>query len=195
MTEILDLLENALSKATGMNDAGESDREIHWNRSQNLVDQIARGFQKQFEANPAVRVFWSGNTANQTEFNRKEFLFDIAVCEVEETPSATGRALLHFVTKTHWIVESEFEPNSRDAIVDMSKLVMGKSENVLFIGSAVAPKDAYLDMLGRVARHCDGHTYLALIEHPGKWKTQTPRPEVYSWAGEKWSRMGPSARQ
>ena len=195
MNEIRNLLENALAKATAKRDAGESDREIHRNRSQNLVDQIARGFQTRFGANPAVRVFWSRNASNQSDFNRKEFLFDIAVCEVKETPSATGRALLHFVTKTHWIVESEFEPNSRDAIVDMSKLVMGNSENVLFIGSAVGPKDGYLDMLGKVAKHCSGHTYLALIEHPSKWKPHTPKPEVYSWAGQEWSPMGPSVRQ
>ena len=192
MNEIRNLVENALAKATAKRDAGESDREIHRNRSQNLVDQIARGFQTRFGANPAVRVFWSRNAANETEFNRKEFLFDIAVCEVQETPSATGRALLHFVTKTHWIVESEFEPNSRDAIVDMSKLVMGNSENVLFIGSAVGPKPGYLDMLGKVAKHCSGHTYLALIEHPGKWKTQTPSLEVYCCSIAGWVREGQS---
>jgi|SRR3990172_3577690 len=192
MNEIRNLVENALAKATAKRDAGESDREIHRNRSQNLVDQIARGFQKRFEANPAVRVFWSRNTSNQSDFNRKEFLFDIAVCEVRETPSATGRALLHFVTKTHWIVESEFEPNSRDAIVDMSKLVMGKSENVLFIGSAVAPKDGYLDMLGKVASHCDGNTFLAMIDHPSRWKAHTSSLELYRWSIAGWVREGQS---
>jgi hypothetical protein len=121
-------------------------------------------------------------------------LFDIAACEVRESLSATGRAILHFVTKVHWIVESEFEPNSRDAIVDMSKLVMGDSENMLFIGPSVGKEDGYLGMLVEVARHCGGCAYLALIDHPSKWKRQTPKLEVYLWTGGRWSQIGSSGQ-
>lgn len=187
MIKTLDLLKNAFSIAIGLDDIGDSDREIHRIRSQNFVDLLARGFQTRYEGNPAVRVFWSRNKANQSSFNLKELLYDITVCEVDETPSATGRTLLAFVTKTHWIVESEFERNSRAAIVDMSKLVLGQSENVLFIGPSVGPKDGYLDMLGIVARRCTGRVYLAIVEHPSEWKTHLSNPELYLWADDEWS--------
>ena len=187
MIDIFDLLKNAFNIAKGMDDSGDSDREMHRIRSQNLVDELARGFQRHYEDNPMVRVFWARNNKNQSSFNLKELLYDITVCEVDETPSATGRALMSFVTKTHWIIESEFERNSRAAIVDMSKLVLGQSENVLFIGPSVGPKEGYMDMLGNVARRCIGRVYLAIIEHPSRWKTHLSSPELYLWDGDAWS--------
>jgi hypothetical protein len=42
VVEICDVMMSALINACGAEDTGDSDREIHRNRSQNLVDQIAR---------------------------------------------------------------------------------------------------------------------------------------------------------
>jgi hypothetical protein len=97
---------------------------------------------------------------------------------------------MSFITKTCWIVESEFERNSRAAIIDMSKLVLGHSENVLFIGPKVGPKDGYLDMLGNVAKRCQGRVHLAIIEHPREWTTDSSNPALYLWAGDEWSPHG-----
>jgi len=188
------LLTRAFEEAQGKGDAGDSDGEIHRNRSRNLVDSLARGFQGYYrKIVPGVQVFWSGNDTHQSEFNLKELLFDIAVCEVDETPSATGRALLPYVKSTLWIVESEFERDSRSAIVDMSKLVMGRSENALFIAPTVGPKQGYLDMLAKVAVRCDCNLYLALIGHPSTWKSSPSIPEEYVWATNEWRPAGRSA--
>lgn len=181
------LVKTAFNEAKHENDVGQSDRKIHRNRSQNFVDALARAFKGYYESrNPKVHVFWSKNTAHESDFNLKELLYDIAVCEVDETRSASGRTLLSYVTKTYWIVESEFELNSRSAIVDMSKLVLGRSENLLFIGPSVGPKKGYLDMLAKVAIGCDGDLHLALIDHPSEWKSEPRDPELYLWAGNEW---------
>ena len=187
MIDIFDLVMAAFHRAKADDDIGDSKSEIHRNRSQNLVDALARGFQNHYRSrNPKVRVFWSRNLEHKSEFKRKELLYDITVCEVEKTRSATGRALLSYVTKTHWIVESEIERDSRAAIIDMSKLVLGQSKNVLFIGPSVGPKDGYMDMLASVAKWCAGQRHLAVIDHPSKWKTGPRDPELYLWTSDEW---------
>jgi len=187
MLDIFDLVMDAFSGAKAKDDIGYLDREIHRNRSQNFVDVLALGFQRYDRSrNPKVHVFWSRNLAHRSDFNRKEFLYDITVCEVDKTRSATRRALLSYVTETYWIVESEFERNSRAAIIDMSKLVLGQSENALFIGPSVGPKEGFLEMLASVAKGCAGQTHLAVIDHPSKWKTGPRNPELYLWSRDEW---------
>ena len=185
-----DLIQDAFKEAKDKDDVGQSDREINRSRSQYFVDALARAFEGYYRRkNPKVQVFWSGNAAHKSDFKLKELLYDITVCEVDETLSATRRALLSYVTKTYWIVESEFERNSRSAIIDMSKLVLGRSENLLFIGPSVGPKKGYLDMLAKVAIGCDGSLHLALIDHPSEWKSEPRAPEVYSWTEKEWLHM------
>lgn len=187
---VFDLLLNSYNLATKADDISGSESQIHRHRSQNFVNTLAKGFQSGYKHHPGeVRVFWSANSKNRRAFNRKEFLFDIAVCEVKQTSSATRRTSLPFISKPLWIVESEFERNSRAAIVDMSKLVMGQSENALFIGPHVGPKAGYMTMMGNVARHNSGPIYLAILEHPSKWKTLTltSNIELYKWTKKGWS--------
>jgi len=187
MFDIVVQLKKALATAARLPDKGKPDGAAHRARSQRFVGALARGFQDYFEGHdPPVRVFWSGNPENRADFNRKEFQYDIAVCEIGRALSASGRAMLSFVTKAHWLVESEFEHDSRAAIIDMSKLAVGDSENMLFIGPAVGPRDGYLAMLGQVAPHCHGQLYLAIVDHPSNWKKYPPNLELYGWVDNGW---------
>lgn len=68
------------------------------------------------------------------------------------------------------VVESEFARNSRQALIDFNKLVLGSAHNKLFIGPQVSEVEPFVNVLKPAARACTGNVYIALIPHPAKWK-------------------------
>lgn len=113
------------------------------------------------------------------EFGLNELLFDILVCETDRVTSSNRKKVLTYVTKSIWQIESEFSRNSREAMYDFNKLVLGASENKLFIGPQVSNERAFLQPLEKPARYCASNTYVALVPHPSEWKRVNP--DVHCW--------------
>ena len=158
----------------------------HEHRSREWVDALA----KQFQANYALdqhRVFWRGNEANREHFRLNELLFDIAVCSVSTTNSLQHPPEpLEFITDCHWQVESELDiVDTREAVIDMSKLVLGAAENKLFVAGHRSRRSDVLKQWAKIARCCTGKLFLVFISHPGDWAGPRP-PQLYEWSNERW---------
>jgi hypothetical protein len=101
----------------------------------------------------------------RAQFGMQELLFDVVVFEKGEVV-ATGGELLCFVRKGLWIVESELARNSRQALYDFNKLVLGNATNKLFVGpqvsrserSGVAPFPWTPNLLSRRCSPCPDPT-------------------------------------
>ena len=118
-------------------DIEDSDRQkANSERSGIWIDSLAKRFREHY-ADKRHRLFWSRNGENREQFKLNELLFDLAVCSVSETNSLQKKAQpLQFIAQCHWQIESEFSRgNTRDIVIDMSKLVMGSAENKLFIAA------------------------------------------------------------
>ncbi len=145
------------------------------------------------------RVFWNQNDDNKTHFRRNEFLFDVTVCSVLEMESLRRKSRLEFVDRCHWQVESELNrSDSRELVIDMSKLVLGSAENKLFVAAHRTRKqEELLAMCAAIASRCGGNVYLAFVAHPDEWTKngedgQIPPkgPEVYEWIAGDWVELG-----
>ena len=122
-------------------------------------------------------------------------LFDIAVCSVSWTRSRQRKAQnLEFIAQCHWQVESEFSrTNTRDIVVDMSKLVMGSAENKLFVAAHRIDEEAEGDILkqcSEIAGRCTGRVYFCFVSHPDDWtpERQSP-PRLHEWLSGGWSEV------
>ena len=87
------------------------------------------------------------------------------VCEVEQAPSALGHSKLWYVKRAIWQVESEFEKNSRAALVDFSKFMVGSAPNKLFVAPITHDLGAFRNALIPVAQCCTGRV-AAHVPHP-----------------------------
>lgn len=155
-------------------------------RSSAWVEALATGFRQHMAADPTVRVFSKHDASNRADFGINELLYDVLVCRIAMVESAVNRAPLSYIERALWQVESEFERNSRAALVDMNKLVIGAAENKLFIGPQVGPREAFLDVLLPAARACTGSVHAALIPHPDRWDESTPGVEVWGLHAGTW---------
>ena len=167
---------------------------LHRRRSEAWVDELAKGFRQEYDSE-CHRVFWKHNWDNRSEFYRNEFLFDVTVARVAtvESLERTSRKLL-FIAECEWVVESELDNrNSRQVVVDMSKLVMAASKNKLFIASP-RRQGTDEDMLCRyssIAEHCSGNVYFCLVAHPVNWDDNPGAPSLFEWRTEsRWYRLG-----
>lgn len=98
--------------------------------------------------------------------------------------SATNHQTLRHITRALWQIESEFAVDTREAIYDFNKLVLGSSERKLFIGPQVAKESDFLKPLGEAAKWCKSHTYVALIPHPDRWPLGEPDVRLWKYEGE-----------
>ena len=190
-TLIIDAWEKALARTTGGGSpAGESAGQTNRDRSGAWVDCLGRGFQEHYHDQGQV-VFWRQNDSNRGEFGLNELLFDVSVCQVEEVLSIEHETPLPFVSKCHWEVESELDDaNSREITKDFSKLVMGLSDNKLFISSYQATRqEQILNMCSGIARHCTGKLYMCFIDHPRNWGEGPDGPVVFQWDGGRWNQL------
>ena len=161
----------------------------HRKRSEAWVNSLAKGLQAEFSKQKEYRVFWKGNGCNKKSFYRNEFLFDVMVGRVGEVESGQHNSnRLEYVKTSEWVIESELNNrNSRQIIVDMSKLVLAASEKKLFVashrrGNVKFKNQDILYQCSPIAENCSGEVYFCFIEHPEHWeeKQRTP-PCLYEW--------------
>lgn len=167
---------------------------VNSQRSKDWMNSLGKRFQIRYDPKKD-RVFWRGNPENESDFDLQEMLFDLAVCQTCTVPSYKKRHPLPFISKLHWLIESEFAQNdSREIVKDMSKLVMGSSENKLFVASHKLTdsewEDGILKMCGPIAEHCQGRLFFCFIAHPKDWyKESEPAPSVHQWTDGHWERL------
>ena len=174
----------------------------HRKRSARWVDELAKELARLCglceSGDGDVRVFWRGE--RDSDFKLNELLFDIAVCDTEETESIEQQKVLRFVSRCLWLVESELANDSREIIVDLSKLVMGSSEFKLFVAgvplldtpSRNRREEKILKMCKRVADRCSGTLYFCFIPYPSEWKEPDAgeyEPAVWVWRRARWHKI------
>ena len=165
--------------------------DVNKRRSEEWVDCLAKGFRRSY-ADRGHRTFWKGNRSNRTEFFRNEFLFDVVVGHIETVRSlGQNPKELQFIAGCEWLVESEMDSkNSRQIVVDMSKLVMGAAKNKLFVAShrPSCTEKKVLDRCGTIAERCCGNVYFGFVAHPSVWNSKPRVPSLYEWRkGRGWS--------
>jgi hypothetical protein len=154
----------------------EDEKKFHSNLSLKWIEFIADELRRRYENDKNIRVFSKGCNSNKSAFKRNEFLFDITVIETSTVPSAKNRKNLEYPKDVIWHIESEFHnSNSRESIIDFSKLLMSVSKNKLMILPAKGEieKWAKREFPNLDCIKC-GNMYLAFIPHPRKWKTLNP---------------------
>ncbi len=158
--------------------------DVNKKRSQEWVDCLAKGFQRSY-ADGGHRTFWKSNRCNRKEFFRNEFLFDVAVGHIETVHSLGQNSKeLRFIAGCEWLVESELDnKNSRQIVVDMSKLVMGAAKNKLFVAShrPSCTEKKVLERCGKIAERCCGNVYFCFVAHPSVWNSKPEVPSLYEW--------------
>lgn len=130
------------------------------------IKTLAEEFQSEFENDLSVRIFSKHNYSNRQDFGLNEFLYDIVVCKVGKVQSAVQNKTLYYVREVFWQIESEFARDSRQALIDFNKLVLGSAKNKLFVGPRVNDNHSFLDVLRPAAQACQGNIFASLIPHP-----------------------------
>ena len=179
---------NALERAASAEGSSEKSLgEIRKDRSSAWIDSLGKGFQTNY-SDDDQRVFWGANKGNSRDFRLNELLFDISVCQIGYVPSLVRGKSLGYISKCFWQVESELnKKNSREITKDFSKLVLGRSENQLFISSYQGiRKEKALGMSSDIARCCNGNLYLCFIDHPETWLNHPESPSLYKWVDNNW---------
>jgi len=178
---IKQLIEEAIQEAFSNHKKSDKAAILHRERSKCFVESLAKGFRKHYTSDETVYVFSKHFPSNRKKFGVNELLFDILVSKSDEIKSATGHYMLTHVTTSIWQVESEFAKDSRQALYDFNKLILGSSENKLFIGPQVSKEVEFLETLAKAAKHCHATTYLALLPHPKEWTIEN---SVKCWVFE-----------
>jgi hypothetical protein len=169
--DVKQLLQEALRQAKLKPDKGSTTQQINMNRSQYWVDALTEQFKKRYEGDSEIRVFSKSDPSNRKDFGLNELLYDILVCRVGEVKSSMHKNKLCFIKEVIWQVESEFAHNTRNALIDFNKLVLGSGTNKLFVASQVkkGTENSFLSVLKPAAGYCMGDVYVAMIPHPSKW--------------------------
>ncbi len=169
--DVKQLLQEALKQTRSKPDKGETKQKININRSQNWVKALAEQFKKRYEGDSEIRIFTKTDYSNRKEFGLNEILHDILVCRVGEVESSIHKKKLCFIKEVLWQVESELAHNSKSALIDFNKLVLGSGRNKLFIASKVkkGTETSLLSVLKPAAGYCIGDVYVGMIPHPSKW--------------------------
>ena len=163
---------------------------IHRRRSEEWVDCLAREFKHEYRnCENNHRVFWKRNGCNRDSFYLNEFLFDVMVGQTGTVQSFQHRSQsLEYIDHCEWAIESELDDsNSRQIVVDMSKLVVAAANNKLFIASRSDKEEKIKEMAKNIARNSAGNFYLCFIPHPKDWNS-SERPRLlelemnYGWS-------------
>ena len=169
--DVKQLLQEELRQAKSKSDKGNTTQQINMNRSRYWVNALTEQFQKRYEGDSEIRVFSKPNYSNRKDFGLNELLHDVVVCRVGEVESAVHGKTLMFIKDVLWQVESEFAHNSRSALIDFNKLVLGSAKNKLFICSQTrkGKENSFLSVLKPAALYCIGDIYVGMIPHPSNW--------------------------
>lgn len=178
--DIKQLIQQSLDLAKGKPDKGDTIQKVNQNRSRNWVSVLAEQFKEQYKAEADVRVFSKYDTTHRKDFGLNELLYDIVVCRVGKIPAMRNKKELYFIKETIWQVESEFARDSRQALIDFNKLVLGSARNKLFIGPQVRDNNKLIEVLIPPAKICSGSVYVSLIPHPAKWRDTSDNVKLWS---------------
>ena len=184
---------NSYQETIGADGFSATDKgKLHRDRGSTWVKCLGQGFAGYY-SNKGQRVFWKGNKCNKREFGLQELLYDISVCQMEKVESlGKNKKRLQYVARALWQVESELnDSDSREITKDFSKLVMGDSDNKLFISSYQNSnennnQDRAKEMCSKMARHCTRSLYLCFIPHPRDWNKSSESPLLYKWEKDHW---------
>ena len=172
---------------------------INHQRSRAWVDVLAKKLEALYQDDDKdIRVFWKDR--RDPDFMISELLYDIAICQCEETKSIVKGRSLPFVTRNLLLVESELQTNnSRAIVVDLSKLVMGCSEKKLFVAGLPLGefrKDKGCERMRDVLKMCKEPAfsrgeplYFCFIPHPEVWTepdVHEYEPSVWRLKGDRW---------
>ena len=178
--------ENVKQRASSEDCSDKSKGQIHKELAKLWIHYLGKGFREHY-SNTDQRVFWRNNSDN-SGFGLNELLFDISVCQIGWVKSIRQGKLLPYIAKSLWQVESEFDnKNSREITKDFSKLVMGRSENQLFISTYQDDRrEQAMDLCSSIARFCSGNLYLCFVEHPEMWSSAPQGPSLFKWEENAW---------
>lgn len=170
MNQVMTIIRSALSAAINIQETAESPKDLHRERSRNWVESLAEEFRKN-NTDDSIKVFSKHYDGNREAFLLNELLYDICVCRVGKVPSATHKKELYYVKEALWQIESEFAKDSRQAVVDFNKLVLGAAKKKLFIGPQVNDTKSFMEVLAPPAAACSESesVFLCLIPHPAEW--------------------------
>jgi hypothetical protein len=163
-----------------------SRRTLHPARSRAWVSQLAKQLKLTYEDDSTVRVLSKYQDIHRAEFGLNELLYDVLACRVDTTPSAAHQKPLTYVTEVLWQIESEFARNSREALFDFNKLVLGAAQNKLFVGPQVRDAQVFINTLLRAAQYCTGNVYMALVPHPESWDEPTAAIDLWQYRTGQW---------
>ncbi|MCF8316504.1 MAG: hypothetical protein K9I71_10285 [Ignavibacteriales bacterium] len=167
--KLIELFKETAAKVSLL-DIDESEiKKLHHERSKHFVELLAEGFRNHYSNNSNIKIFTKHFNGNRKEFGINEYLYDVLVCEVDSVISAKQQKKLPFITEAIWLVESEFARNTREALKDFNKLVIGNSKYKLFIGPLNSVNDTFISALLPAAKKCNGIVYIILFSHPDSW--------------------------
>jgi hypothetical protein len=184
--DLCQLLSNSLNDAFATKIQGtQSDQNTNRQRSIGWVESVAANFRRAYSKDPEVRVFSKYHDSHRKDFGLNELLYDVAVCRVGSCTAYRGTSIC-FIKEAIWQIESEFAHDSRQAMFDFNKLVLGAAANKLFLGPLVDDPSRFLDVLSAAARSCTGTVYVALLAHPKKWSTLPAPPRIWKLHVNAW---------
>jgi hypothetical protein len=183
--DVKQLLLEALQQAQLEPNTSETTQKTNLDRSRSWVKALAEQFKKRYEGDISIRIFAKSDYTNRRDFGLNELLYDILVCKVGEVESSIHKKKLYFIKEVLWQVESEFAHNTRSALVDFNKLVLGSGKNKLFIASQVkrGTENSFLKVLQPAAQYCTGDVYVGMIPHPSNWVATDN--EIHLWVLKK----------
>ncbi len=175
------LLDRALIEAVSMtknlpfnNQQGNRKRSSQW------VESVANQFKSIYQEDESIRIFSKGFPGNRELFGINELLYDILVCEINvDLKSPSQKRKLAYITKALWQIESEFGKSTKEVFVDFNKLVIGESQQKLFIGASNDYQHEIKEALIHPAKCCQGDVYLAFVPHPNTWDGE--KLEIELW--------------
>ena len=182
---VKELVQLSFNEARAKNIFADTDQLLHRQRSRAWVDALSTRLHYMYGDDELVRVFWRGNDSNRADFKLNELLHDICVCKVETVASARHRKPLFYVCDVLWQVESELARDSRQALIDFNKLVLGSAKNKLFVGPLVRDTDPFIQVFRPAAKVCSGNVYLALVPHPDDW-ANSDEVRVWEFKNDGW---------
>lgn len=179
LVRVQSVVERALAAAQAQTVEGERPQELHAGRSHAFVAALADELRQLYAGDENVVAPCKYDARDREKIGMNELLYDVTVCRVATVTSAAQGRTLWYVTDALWQVESELARDSRQALIDFNKLVLGSARFKLFVGPQVADPEAFIGVLRPAAARCTGEVFAALIPHPDRW--DHARSEVQAW--------------
>lgn len=180
--DIKKIIENSFKKAKDKEENKPSHKNQNKTRSETWVKTLSEMLRKNYGND--VTAF--NRSIENEEFGLNELLHDICICNTGTVKSQMHNKDLTYISDVHWQVESEFSNDSRSALIDFNKLVLGSAENKLFVGPIVDKKEDFIKVFEKPASACTGNIYIALIPHPRDWCKDQYSIYVWKYKNDQW---------